>query len=88
MADKISIECFKISIDHYKKSDLKGKILPLYIEGDDVFYAVQIDALLPSIDLLNWMINEINKDIEKSIKCNIKLGIAVGMVFTNNHQPI
>ncbi|MBC2576290.1 hypothetical protein [Peptostreptococcus canis] len=53
-----------------------------------MFYAVQIDALLPSIDLLNWMINEINKDIEKSIKCNIKLGIAVGMVFTNNHQPI
>lgn len=53
-----------------------------------MFYAVQIDALLPSIDLLNRMINEINKDIEKNIKCNIKLGIAVGEVFTNNHQLI
>lgn len=88
LADKISIEFFKTSIDNNKKSDLKGKILPLYIEGDDVFYAVQIDALLPSIDLLNRMVNEINKEIEKNIKCDIKLGIAVGVVFTNNHQPI
>lgn len=33
LVDKISIKFFKISIDHYKKSNLKGKILPLYIEG-------------------------------------------------------
>lgn len=88
LVNKISVDYFRILVQNYKKYDLTEKILPLYIEGDDVFYAVQIEALLASIDLLRKMIKEINEDIETDIQSEIKLGIAVGVIFTNNHQPI
>lgn len=86
---KISKKNFEDFIKNCKTSDLKGKVFPFYIEGDDIFYAVQISSLLSSIDLLHKMIKEINKEIKKyKNQEKIELGIAVGVIFTNNHQPI
>lgn len=65
-------------------------ILPFYVAGDDIFYAVRINALFDSIKVLHKMINEINQKLDEiQNKSNkIELSIAVGVVFVNNHQPI
>lgn len=84
LKERISVKHFACAVGDYEKMNLKEKILPFYIEGDDIFYAVRIDALLSSIDMLHKIIKEINVDI----KNGKELGIAVGVIFTNNHQPI
>ena len=65
-------------------------ILPFYVAGDDIFYAVRINALFDSIKVLHKMINEINQKLDEiQNKANkIELSISVGVVFVNNHQPI
>lgn len=65
-------------------------ILPFYVAGDDIFYAVRINALFESIKVLHNMINEINQKLDEIQNKNnkIELSIAVGVVFVNNHQPI
>ena len=69
---------------------LKMTILPFYVAGDDIFYAVRINALFESIKVLHNMIKEINQDLNKiqGKYGEIELSIAIGVVFVNNHQPI
>ena len=69
---------------------LKMTILPFYVAGDDIFYAVRINALFESIKVLHNMIKEINQDLNKiqGKYSEIELSIAIGVVFVNNHQPI
>lgn len=83
LIDKISLENLKEKICKY---ELKNKVLPFYIAGDDIFYAVRIDSLFDSIKALYDMIQEINQEVKKDSK--IELSVAVGVVFVNNHQPI
>ena len=69
---------------------LKMTILPFYVAGDDIFYAVRINALFESIKVLHNMIKEINQELNKiqGKYGEIELSIAIGVVFVNNHQPI
>ena len=46
-------------------NDLQGKIFPFYVAGDDIFYAVTIDGMLDSVEIIKNMISEINDEIEK-----------------------
>ena len=92
----------KISIDNLSKmvinskqpeedeEELEKTILPFYVAGDDIFYAVRINALFESIKVLHNMIKDINQEL-KEIQGEygkIELSIAIGVVFVNNHQPI
>ena len=92
----------KISIDNLSKmvinskqpeedeEELEKTILPFYVAGDDIFYAVRINALFDSIKVLHNMIKDINQEL-KEIQGEygkIELSIAIGVVFVNNHQPI
>ena len=102
LAEKISLHNLKATINSKFKS-LKGKILPFYVAGDDIFYAVRIDALFDSIRMLHKMIEIINQEIitlkqknkstqeakkNQAEENTIALSLAVGVVFVNNHQPI
>ena len=103
LAEKISLHNLKATINSEFES-LKGKILPFYVAGDDIFYAVRIDALFGSIRMLRKMIEIINQEIVTLKQKNkftqeaegnkteeentIALSLAVGVVFVNNHQPI
>ena len=88
LGDKISLNNFKEKVANNEK--LKNKIVPFYIAGDDIFYAIRIDALFDSIRILHEIVEEINQIIkENQNKENIvELSVAVGVVFVNNHQPI
>lgn len=96
LAEKISLHNLKATINSEFES-LKGKILPFYVAGDDIFYAVRIDALFDSIMMLHKMIEIINQEIvtlkqknrsNQAEENTIALSLAVGVVFVNNHQPI
>lgn len=79
-----------------KNKNLTNKIFPLYIAGDDIFFAVKIESVLDSILILRNLIDDINDEINKKINSLsndkssklTKLVISVGVEFTNNHQPI
>ena len=96
LAEKISLHNLKATINS-EFGSLKGKILPFYVAGDDIFYAVRIDALFDSIMMLHKMIEIINQEIvtlkqknrsNQAEENTIALSLAVGVVFVNNHQPI
>ena len=88
LADKISLNNFKEKVAN--NEILKNKIVPFYIAGDDIFYAIRIDAMFDSIRILHEMIEEINQIIkEKQNGENIvELSVAVGVVFFYNNHPI
>ena len=69
---------------------LKKAILPFYVAGDDIFYAVRITALFESIKVLHNMIKDINQELKEiqGESGKIELSIAIGVIFVNNHQPI
>jgi len=69
---------------------LKKSILPFYVAGDDIFYAVRINALFESIKVLHNMIKDINQELKEiqGESGKIELSIAIGVVFVNNHQPV
>ena len=69
---------------------LKKSILPFYVAGDDIFYAVRINALFESIKVLHNTIKDINQELKKiqGESGKIELSIAIGVVFVNNHQPV
>lgn len=69
-----------------KRNIMEHKIVPFYIAGDDIFYAVSVDALFDSIEILHLLIKDINEKISKY--CNLELSIAVGVVFVDSHLPI
>ncbi len=82
----ISLEYFAKKL---KERNLCKKVLPIYIAGDDIFYAVKIDAVLDTIKVLKEIIEAINEELKKILPNHKNgLSLAVGCVFVNNHQPI
>ncbi len=62
-------------------------ILPFYVAGDDIFFAVSVTNLFKGIDVCREMINTINKKIKKFSK-NTHLTMDIGVAVTFNKQPI
>lgn len=97
LEDHISVRYFSECVSEYSE-EIKHKILPFYIVGDDIFYAVNIDYLFDSIRILKKIITKINTEIQRifngsddnTVDSNESKGvsIAVGVTFVNNHQPI
>lgn len=92
LSEKISLNNIRKMIEEHNDNGdkLRKKIVPFYVAGDDIFYAVRIDALFDSIIILSTLIKDINQElkIKQSNSNNIELSIAIGVAFVNNHQPI
>lgn len=92
LSEKISLNNIRKMIEEHNDNGDKliKKMVPFYVAGDDIFYAVRIDALFDSIIILSTLIKEINEElkIKQSNSNNIELSIAIGVAFVNNHQPI
>ena len=92
LSEKISLNNIRKMIEEYNGNSGKliKKMVPFYVAGDDIFYAVRIDALFDSIIILSNLIKDINQGlkIKQSNLNNIELSIAIGVTFVNNHQPI
>lgn len=92
LSEKISLNNIRKMIEEYNGNSGKliKKMVPFYVAGDDIFYAVRIDALFDSIIILSNLIKDINQGlkIKQSNLNNIELSIAIGVTFVNNHQPV
>lgn len=92
LSEKVSLNNIRkmIEEDNDNGDKLRKKMVPFYVAGDDIFYAVRIDALFDSIIILSNLIKDINKELKmkQSNSNNIELSIAIGVAFVNNHQPI
>lgn len=92
LSEKISLNNIRKMIEEHNDNGdkLRKKIVPFYVAGDDIFYAVRIDALFDSIIILSNLIKDINQElkVKQSNSNNIELSIAIGVAFVNNHQPI
>lgn len=62
-------------------------ILPFYVAGDDIFFAVSVTNLFKGIDVCREMINTINDEIGEFSKTT-RLTMDIGVAVTFNKQPI
>ena len=86
LTNMITLEKFSEKVEEF---NLENKILPFYVEGDDIFFAVKIGSLLESIKLLKSWIDELREKIKnEKIGDKINITISVGATFVDNHQPV
>lgn len=70
--------------------DRTGWIFPLYVAGDDIFFAVSVSNLKKGIDVCRHILKAIKQKLE-SIKLESlsnKLSMSIGVEITFNRQPI
>lgn len=68
--------------------DRESWLFPLYVAGDDIFFAVEVADLLKGIEVCRRMLQNINVElvgINKSVK---QLRMSIGVEITFNRQPI
>ena len=75
-----------------QRKDRDFKLYPLYMAGDDLFYAVPVSKLLNGVKISKDILDKVNEEIEKI--CNrhnvptLQLSISIGIDFTFNREPI
>lgn len=84
----------EISLDGLHRAALKasyerkrGWLFPLYIAGDDIFFAVAIEDMINGINVCRQLMQTVNGNIEKSGNAT-KLTISAGVEISFNRQPI
>lgn len=95
LEEKISVSYFnKLHKENGEKfhNNKSIKILPFYIAGDDIFFAVSISNIFDAIEILQTMLKNINEGIQDKIqdkeKNSVELTMSVGIDITENDQPI
>lgn len=88
----ISLEHLHEKVRSFKKVDPTFKLYPLYIAGDDIFFAVSASQLIDGVKLCKNILDQINRELEDLCsKSNIaleSLSMSVGIDFTFNREPI
>ncbi len=91
----ISFEKLHDYVDILKKQYDDFKIFPLYMAGDDMFFAVLPRHLFAGIELTKFILNGINEELKKDIDLELKsdiinkeLRMSIGVEFTYSHEPI
>ncbi|MCR6098120.1 hypothetical protein HXA31_18100 [Salipaludibacillus agaradhaerens] len=76
----------------YQEKHKDFKLYPLYMAGDDIFFAVTAAHLLEGINLCKEILQQLNEEINKLSKHYIttlpQLSLSVGIDFTFNREPI
>lgn len=76
----------------YQEKDRDFKLYPLYMAGDDIFFAVTAAHLLDGVNLCKEILQQLNEKITKLRKqysTNLRqLSLSIGIDFTFNREPI
>lgn len=76
----------------YQEKDETFKLYPLYMAGDDIFFAVTVAHLLDGINLCKEILQQLNQEIgelSKRFDTDLpQLSMSVGIDFTFNREPI
>lgn len=96
----ICIEKLKEYANKVQKEEKDFRLYPLYMAGDDIFFAVSANYLMKGIDICKEILRDINKEIQNLKDINqeiqnqekasntIKLSMSIGVEFTFNREPI
>lgn len=92
LSEKLSMEYLIEQTALLQKEQLAFKLYPLYIAGDDIFFAVSVSHLMDGVDLCKRILNEINKGIHEIIGSSRQsialVSMSIGIDFTFNREPI
>ena len=69
------------------KQDSNLEIFPLYMAGDDIFFATSVTHIFDSVDLLKKWLKEINNEL-LSIKFETKLSLSIGIDVVAHSLPL
>lgn len=80
----------QVQLIQQKEKDFR--LFPLYIAGDDIFFAVPISQLMQGIYLCRMLLRQINLELEQIVdplghKLE-QLTMSIGIDFTYNREPI
>lgn len=70
------------------------RLYPLYMAGDDVFFAVPVHQLGDGISICKGVLSKLNKEIEQACKKlghssnSLELSMSIGVDLTFNREPI
>lgn len=69
--------------------DDRGKwLFPMYIAGDDIFFAVAVEDMLRGVNVCRQLMQNVNSEIEKKGISGKKLGMSLGVEITFNKEPV
>ncbi|CAM3875190.1 Cas10/Cmr2 second palm domain-containing protein [Marinicrinis lubricantis] len=92
LSNYISLEHLHKMTAKYKEKDKDFKLYPLYMAGDDIFFAVTAAHLLDGVNLCKEILQQLNKELDnlgKQHKTNLpQLSLSIGIDFTFNREPI
>lgn len=88
----ISLDYLHEKTQEFKKHDPNFKLYPLYMAGDDIFFAVPISKLTDAVEICGDILQKLNDEII-SIKKRYdyrlpQLSMSVGIEVTFNREPI
>lgn len=86
----ISMEYLEEKVRGFQINNSEFKVYPLYVAGDDIFFAVGMENLIEGINLCKWIVKELNSAIEDTVGTASfnKLTLSIGLDFTFNREPI
>ena len=86
----ISMEYLEEKVRGFQINNSEFKVYPLYVAGDDIFFAVGMENLIEGINLCKWIVKELNSAIEDAVGTASfnKLTLSIGLDFAFNREPI
>ena len=85
---EICLEGLHEAAKQFKPEGREGWLFPLYIAGDDIFFAVAAEDMLRGVNVCRQLMQNVNRKIEESGSCDEKLGMSLGVEITFNKEPI
>ena len=86
----ISMEYLEEKVRGFQINNSEFKVYPLYVAGEDIFFAVGMENLIEGINLCKWIVKELNSAIEDTVGTASfnKLTLSIGLDFAFNREPI
>lgn len=85
---EISLEGLNRAAKQFAPDERERWLFPLYIAGDDIFFAVAVEDLLRGVDVCRQLMKTVNREIEEKGIRDKKLGMSLGAEITFNKEPI
>lgn len=85
--EEISLAGLHKAADKCAPEGKAGWLFPLYIAGDDIFFAVAVEDLIHGINVCREMLQTVNNRIQQNGNA-AKLAMSIGVEITFNRQPV
>lgn len=85
--EEISLAGLHKAADKCAPEGKTGWLFPLYIAGDDIFFAVAVEDLIHGINVCRKMLQNVNDGVQQNGNA-AKLAMSIGVEITFNRQPV